>query len=140
MTLPDQEEAVALGRAVVADGRLRQLRERLGITRSAMAEMLYTNAVTYKDWEAMPEVNLRPATANRVGRFYYIANLELELLHESGFSPEDLVPFHVVATQLGVPQELLLQWYRDGKVPAVEAGILGLWVVRSDLPTLRSRR
>lgn len=125
---------------MVADGRLKQLRERLGITRSAMAEMLHTNAVTYKDWEARPQVNLRPATAQRVGRFYYAASLELELLQESGFAPEDLVPFHVVATQLGIPQELLLQWYRDEKVMAVDAGILGLWVHRSDLATLRSRR
>ena len=136
--LPDPDEAVALGRAVVADGRLKQLREDLGITRSAMAELLHTNLVTYAEWERRPEVKLRTATAFRVGKFYYIAETELKLLQDAGFV--DLLPFHVVATQLGVPQELLLQWFRDGKFPAVDAGILGLWVRRLDMLRLRRQQ
>jgi DNA-binding XRE family transcriptional regulator len=138
--LPDHDEAVALGRAVVADGRLRKLRERLGITRSAMAELVHTNMVTYTDWERRPEVNLRPVTAERVGRFFHVAEQEMTLLEEAGFNPDDMVPFHVVATLLGIPQELLLQWYRDGRFVALDAGILGLWVDKKELARLRGHR
>lgn len=136
--LPSSDEAVALGRAVVGDGRLRQLRETLGVTRRAMAELLHTNLMTYATWERRPETNLRRATAERVGKFYHLAHVELELLREAGI--EDVVPFHVVATQLGLPQELLLEWYRNGRFDAVDAGILGLWVHRSDLPHIRTQQ
>jgi transcriptional regulator with XRE-family HTH domain len=136
MLTPD--EAVALGRAVVADGRLKQLREDLGITRSAMAELLHTNLVTYAEWERRPEVRLRAATAQRVGRFFFMAEEELKLLQEAGI--HNMIPFHIVATKLGIPQELLLAWYREERFKAVDAGILGLWVREMDVARLRRRR
>lgn len=139
MLLSDSD-AAALGRAVVADGRLKVLRHRLGITRNAMSELLYTNAMSYTNWERRPTVNLRNATAMRVGRFYHLAVQELDLLQEWGLDTRNLVPFHVVAAQLGTPIEVLFQWYRDGKVEAVDAGILGLWVERSTLAKLQGRR
>ena len=136
----DPDEAVSLGRAVVADGRLVELRQQLGITRSAMSEMLFTNLMTYADWERHPDKNLRPATAARVGRFYAAATEQLSLLSEDGLQVQNLVPFHVVATLLGIPQELLLQWYRDERLEAVDLGILGLWVEKPTLRRLRERR
>lgn len=138
--IPGPEEAAELGRAVVADGRLKILRNRLRITRSAMAGLLHTNMVTYADWERRPEVRLRPATAQRVGRFYHAAIQELDLLAEYGLDTDGLVPFHIMATLLGMPQEVLLQWYREERFTAVDAGILGLWVKLEDLNRLRSRR
>lgn len=138
--IPDTQQAIELGRAVVADGRLKALRERLGITRSAMSELLYTNMVTYADWERRPHVKLRPATAERVGRFYHLAIQELDMLEEMGLDSNQLVPFHVVATLLGMPREVLLSWLREEKFTAVEAGILGLWVEKRELDRLRGRR
>lgn len=136
--LPSPEQAIALGRSVVADGRLKQLREDLGITRRAMAELLHTNLMTYANWERRPDTNLREATASRVGRFFYLAQKELQLLQEAGLV--NMLPFHVVATQLGLPHELLLEWYREGRFEATDAGILGLWVRREDMAKLRRSR
>lgn len=138
--LPDHLDAATLGRAVVADGRLKTLRETLGITRSAMSELLHTNPVRYADWERRPDIKLRPATAERIGRFYYAATQEIMLLEDAGLDVANMVPFHVVATLLGVPQELLLQWYRDGRIEAIDTGILGLWVPRRVLDELRRGR
>jgi hypothetical protein len=137
--LPDPEACIELGRAVVADGRLKALRHRLGVTRSAMAELLYTHLVTYAGWERRPEVNLRRKTAERVGRFYHVASDQLDLLEQEGHSPRDYVSLGQVATLLGVAQEVLFQWYREGRITALDAGILGLWVHRSDLAVLRGR-
>lgn len=138
--LPVPEECIDLGRAVVADGRLKALRNRLGITRSAMSELLYTNTVTYADWERRPNVNLRRNTAERVGRFYFAATGQLKILSEEGHDPKDYVSLAVVSTLLGVAQEVLFQWYREHRIDAVDAGILGLWVHRRELARLRGRR
>jgi transcriptional regulator with XRE-family HTH domain len=138
--LTDPEQAITLGRKVVADGRLRELRVNLGITRSAMAELLHTNLVSYADWERRPQVQLRPATAERVGRFYFTAIEELNLLKEFGLDPGGLMPFHVVAGRLGVPQEVLLDWYREGRFEAIDAGILGLWVAKATFRKLQRQR
>lgn len=112
----------------------------MGITRSAMSELLYTNTVTYADWERRPQVNLRTATAARVGRFFYTATNQLDILEEEGHNPRDYKSLKVVSTLLGVAQEVLFQWYREGKVQALDAGILGLWVPQGELDRLRGRR
>lgn len=129
-------DAARLGREVVADGRLKGLRVRLGLTRNAMAELLHTSALTYTSWETR-EVTLWPTTAIRVGRFFQNAEDELEVLREHEMSIEHLVPFHIVSTLLGVPQEQLLRRYREGEFSAVDIGILGLWVPRAELQKLR---
>ena len=138
--LPDPSEAIDLGRAVVADGRLKQLREYLGITRNAMSALLHTNLITYAYWERNPLVNLHTSTAGRVGRFYHLALQEIDMLKELGLEPRDLVSFRVAATLLGVPQEVLLRWFREERFTAIDTGILGLWLHKEDLAALRRSR
>lgn len=132
-------EDIELGREVVRTGRLQELRGRLGLTRNAMADFLHTSYPTYTSWENRATINLWPATASRVGRFYRVALEELRLMEEAGFPLGELIPFRAAATQLGLPQELFLRMYRDGEVEAVDAGILGLWLDASELDRLRSR-
>lgn len=131
--MPDSELA-ELGRAIVADGRLRRMRQRLGLSRSIMAEMLYVASYTYAQWEDRPD-EVRPwgAMAERVARFYNLAQEELRLLEEVGIDLTGMVPFHLAATKLGLPQDLLLKRYRENKFTATDAGILGLWVSKDDL-------
>ena len=63
-------EHVLLGREVVEDGRLKQLREQLGFSVNIMSEVLYMNAVSYRRWESGTGAALRPSIAERLGRFY----------------------------------------------------------------------
>jgi DNA-binding XRE family transcriptional regulator len=130
---------IDLGREIVRSGQLQELRRRLGLTRNAMAELLDTAALTYTSWEKRPETNLWPSTAERVGRFYRIATEELLLMDQAGLKANDLMPFHLVATYLGLPQETLLGIYRDGMISAIDAGILGLWVERTELERFRTQ-
>jgi transcriptional regulator with XRE-family HTH domain len=136
---PDPLSQGQLGQEVVADGRLLELRLDLGLTRNAMAEMLQTAPLTYTTWEK-GMVKLRGDTAARVGRFYVSAKRALELLREDDLDPVKLIPFHEVATQLGLPQEVLHRRHRDGEVHGIDAGILGLWLRRTDLDGLRTHR
>ncbi len=131
-----RNDDIELGRAVASDGRLATLRGRLGLSRQAVAELLHTSTLVYTSWEKRA-VRLWPQTAERVGRFYRIASEELQLLEDDGITLSKLMPLYLAASTIGVPQELLLQWYREGKFDAVDLGILGLWVHRDDLAELQ---
>lgn len=127
-----------LGRDIVASGRLKQLREELGLTRSAMAELLHTSPITYTSWEKKPEVNLWAETATRLGRFYSNSVAELDYVRSVlKIDMTDLVPLYIASTMMGISQELLLKQYRDEKFNAVDLGILGLWVEKKVLNVLR---
>lgn len=128
-----------LGRDIVADGRLKKLREILGLTRSAMAELLHTSAITYSLWENKEGINLWPQTAEKLGRFYANACGELSYVSdELNVDVSELMPLYLASTALGIPQELLLRRYREGEFEAVDLGILGLWVRRDALDGLRN--
>lgn len=137
MNVSKRETDEDLGRQVVADGRMAKLRTQLGLTRSAMAELLHTSPVTYTSWELNPGVNLWASTADRIGRFYRFASKEIVVLGQHGMSMKDLVPLYLASTSLGVAQEVLLNRYRDGEFEAEDLGILGLWVHKGVVAQLR---
>lgn len=132
-------EDVELGREVVTDGRLVQLRTDLGLSRQAMAELLHTSTIVYASWETRA-VRLWPSTAERVGRFFRLAVEELQLLEDDGVPLSGLMPLYLAASIVGVPQELFLSWYRDGHFEAVDLGILGLWIYQDDLNLIRNKK
>lgn len=123
-----EEADEALGRQVVWDGLLQVLRERLGLSRMIMAEMLYATIPSYANWEINPLVELRAETAKRIGRFYRAASQQLDDLKADGVALEEYLPFHIAATRLHTGSEVLLQRYRRGEIEAMDLGILGLWV------------
>lgn len=129
------EDDVDLGREVVAEGKLRPLRESLGLTRSAMAELMYTTYPTYAAWESKPSTALWPISAERIGRFYRTAT---ETIRIWDGNLGDLVPMHVVCTLLATPQETVMSWYRDGQLDLVDLGILGLWIRKRVLRQLQA--
>jgi transcriptional regulator with XRE-family HTH domain len=128
---PNRSDLVELGREAIRKGRLQRLREKLGLSANAMAELLHTSAITYISWEINPHTRVWPSTAQRVGAFYQAAMNELTLMGRS-FN-NNLIPFHVVATYCGLPHEVLLHWYRQGRFEAVDLGVLGLWVNRREI-------
>lgn len=124
---------VQLGRDVVNDGRLQALRETLGLTRNAIADLLYTTPTTYASWESDKPVRMWPQTAERVGRFFTHASAQLVSLREHDIKIDELMPLFQAASKIGVPQELLLKRYREGLFHAEDLGMLGLWVYRDEI-------
>jgi len=132
--LPSSEESqIQHGRTVVTNSDLHALRTRLGLTRGAMADMLQTDVVTYTGWEARPDTVLWRATAARIGRFHVAAVRALKNFEEVDISLDRLHPLHVAASITGVPQEVLLQWYREDRLPGEDLGVLGVWLYRDSL-------
>jgi transcriptional regulator with XRE-family HTH domain len=126
---PDIE---AYGRRRWENGDLLAMRQKLGLTRNAMAEFLGTSQATYKTWEE-GTVKMQASTFQRIGRFLLHADRQLEWLAGYDVEIADLVPLHAVAGQLGVPNEVLMQRYRDQLFTADDLGILGLWVDKQDV-------
>ena len=110
---------------------LKQLRERLGLTIHAMAELLYTSQQTYRNWEAGSKP--RREAAIRIRRFITSATDQLDDLQDHGVSLNGLMPLALASSNLGVPHETLFHSYRDGGFFAHDLGILGIWVIQDQL-------
>lgn len=132
--MPTIQTHEATGRDIVLYGRLQDLRDRLGLTMSAMATLLSMSPITYKACEDPQYAGrLNRSTAERLGRYYWLIHRQLDLLAEDSISLDDLLPMSVVARTSGLPQEVLMRWHRDGVIATEDLGVLGLWVYRDDL-------
>lgn len=133
MRTPQMHEMA--GREAVMYGQLATLRQKLGLTRSGMAEILMMSPVTYNRCEDEPRSAGRMwrSTAERLGRFTWLAEQTLDRLAADGVDMAQLTHLPTVATTYGLPQEVLLRWYRSGAIHAEDLGILGLWIHKQDL-------
>jgi transcriptional regulator with XRE-family HTH domain len=129
MTKPTSAER---GQQLVREGQLRELREKLGLTHTAMAAFLYISPATYRAWELGGDRNIWAAKAERLDRFYNSAMRQLTTLERKGRKMEDLMPLQAAASMMGLPQEVLAERYRNKEMKCVDLGILGLWVHRKD--------
>lgn len=123
-----------LGREVIKSGRIKELRERLGWSRNAMAEALLISPITYSAWENSPDTRIWGSSAERVGAFYEAANGILETVNVT-----DMIPFYYLASELGIPQEELMRRYRDGEFAVEDLGTLGLWINQDDFDRISGR-
>lgn len=133
----EDDQYGALGRAVVADGRLHQLQVRLQFSNQAMSQLLYVAPGTYKQWLVNPKTNLRPPVAVKVGRLYAKVVDFLSVLREEGIVIDDLVPYHRVAMMLGWPTEVLLSRFRADQIDGLDLELLGMWMPRAELTRLQ---
>lgn len=135
---PASIAAAEWGMRLVQEGRLKELRETLGLSRTAMAALLYVSPITYRRWEAKPDElsdedggrRMWHKTAERVGRFYAQAAQQLDELREDGINIDELEPLLAAASRRGVGQEVLYHQYRNGQLEAYDLGVLGIWVDR----------
>lgn len=130
-----------LGRTVVTEQKLTQLRRRLGVSLSYMSELMDLSVSTYRNWELNPELGvlIRAQLAIKAGRFYQRAVETLEGLQLDGdLTIEDLIPFYAYAEVTGQPVEFVLEQCRRGLISLTiyDLGILGPWIQRDQLPHL----
>ena len=129
-----------LGRAIVLDGRLKQLQTRLQFSANSMAEMLHVSPTTYRGWTSTTPSKPWPELARRIGEFYRDALDMLGLLRAEGTNIDDYMPLTRVAMEVGWPHEVLMRHVRAGTLIADDFEVLGLWVPRTEVNRLRGER
>lgn len=142
MIMASKNPDIQAGLRLATSGELRRLREKLGLSRAAMAEFMYLSPVTYARLESLesskgPVPRIWANSADRVSRFTASAERQLEILAEADISIKDLLPLHTAATLLGLPQEVVLAAVRRGEIQGRDLGVLGFWLPRDGLKDIR---
>lgn len=130
-TFADLTSKAERGIDIARNGSLQYLRNRLGFSRAAMAELLHCSALTYTRWEQGPVRTIRPPLAIRITNLHEQAWLVLDQLAGEGVVLADYVPLYLLASRRGLPQEVLLARVREGEVECLDLGILGMWVSKT---------
>jgi hypothetical protein len=106
-----------------------------------MAQLLSMSPVTYIKCEEPKHAGQMWAnTAEKLGRFYWLAELTLLDLEHVDIHLDQLMSMPMVASMSGIPPEVLMKWHRDGVIATEDLGILGLWVYRTDLEHIGEAR
>lgn len=125
------QELERMGYAVVQLRWLEGLRERMDLSRNALAELMGTSPVTLKRWEE-GEVRVWAKSAVAIGKFHLEALKQLERMQELGYAGTDLVLLDRVSGMLG------------GSIPAganldlVSLGALGVYARRVQVDSVRA--
>lgn len=122
-------EAASRGHRYAREGRLREIRERIGLSLGAMAEVYGVTTRTYRGWERREKGIPWRAHAERVADVVERASRIIDDLDADGVAITDLVPLHVAASRAGMAGEVALERYRrDPDRFGLDLGILGTWV------------
>lgn len=127
-----ERELERIGYAVVQLRWLEGLRERMGLSRNALAELMGTSPVTLKRWEE-GEVRVWAKSAVAIGKFHLEALKQLERMQELGYAGTDLVLLDRVSGMLGgsIQEGVHLE--------EVDLGVLGVYAKRSQVDSIRAK-
>jgi transcriptional regulator with XRE-family HTH domain len=134
MTTPDHDDLVKLGFNAVLGGRLSELRDQTGLSRTGMARLIGVDSEALRDYELLRRtMNLE--TARRVGEWFGAAKRATVYDGE----PVDfttLIPGAGAAMHFQVPLHELRQHCRDNDIDFWDLDALGLFVYRDQVPAL----
>lgn len=125
---------VSLGMSVAFDGRLKDLRERLGMSRTTMAGLMGVSAESLRKWESGRQ-GMKVDTALRIAKWWQQVQVMLTGLGTQ-VQLSELVPIVSVVAHLGVSQQKVMQWCHDGELAYEDLGPLGYCIYRSEIPAL----
>ena len=126
------KEKEKIGRNIIKEGKLEELRKVLGVSRNFMSELLYISATTYRNWVEQPGrgEKMWNKTAARVATFFTEVHAELAALAEDGVELHELMPLYECAQRSASTQEYILSQYRSGTFKGMDLGVLGIWIFR----------
>lgn len=133
--IPGRVELMRLGQGAIISGELATLRQRVGITRNAMAKLIPVTPECLRRWESGAQAISSPS-AVRVGEWLWGAKAVIDDLKKHNMNIIDYVPVSIAAQYLGVSMETLGQNCEAEKLRCEDLGVLGLWVLRKDVPSL----
>jgi DNA-binding XRE family transcriptional regulator len=135
MAQPTRDDLLKLGFNVTLEGDLARLRQKVGLTRNAMARLIGVDAEGLREWEALRRA-MTLETALRIGEWFWWAEEALSELSDSGVNVRALVPASVAAQHLGVTTEDLENGAHMGNRRHEVLGVLGTFLYRADFPKM----
>jgi len=135
MANPTRAELIKLGISSVLGGGLRELREKVGLSRNAQAHLMEVTPDALKRWEDAVQ-GMNSQSAARVGEWVWAARRVIEEVEQEGLKFEDLVPLSTASQYLAMSAEEVLERCRTGALQCEDLGVLGRFVYRSYIPRL----
>lgn len=116
-------------------GELMALRLRLGLSKQGLADILGVSVTTLYRWEGPGMLDrLNDRNAERVDEF---VNVAMDVLHEMPDFSERYITLAQAAQRLGLTSEYLLDLCRKHWVPGEDFGMLGMFVRKEHLPSVK---
>lgn len=137
MENPTRAELIRLGNTATLTGELKQLRERVHLSRNAQARLIEVTPDALKRWEEAVQ-GMNSESACRVGEWVWAARRVLADLEAEGTDLEELVPLSTASQHLAMSAEDVLEKCRTGALRCVDLGVLGVFIQRRYIPSLES--
>ena len=126
------------GRKAITTGRIRNLKDQFNLSWPVIANLIGVDPASLKMWV---EGTREPShtSAKKLGVWMLQANYaEKQIaLRADSVTPDDLVPLSVAAQYLGMSYATVLQKCQDRELTCVDLGALGVYIMKTDLPSLK---
>lgn len=126
------DELARIGFNVATQGDLVCLRDRLGLSRTALAALIGTSPDSLRKWETGKQ-GMKRTSAIEIGRWWQSAQAELKLYEQSGRQIEELLPVANVVWKLGVSLATIIRWCKSGELDYEDFGVLGLFIYKYEV-------
>lgn len=131
--MDDSDELlVRIGFSVATQGALVKLRDRLGLSRTALAALIGTSPDSLRKWETGKQ-GMKRTSAMQVGSWWTAAQKELDKYELSGHDIYELTPVSNVVWQLGVSLATIMRWCTEGELDHEDLGVLGLFIYKYEV-------
>jgi hypothetical protein len=134
---PTRAELIRLGMSSTLDGRLRAIREKVGLSRNAQARLMEVTPDALRRWEEA-EQGMNSDSALRVGEWVWAAERVLADLADSGVDVGELVPLSTASQYLAMGADEVLRRCQSGDLQCEDLGVLGVYVHRANIPSLET--
>lgn len=132
--MPSGDEATT-GREAIAGGHVRSLREQFNLSWPVMANLIGVDAASLKMWvDGTREPS--HASAKKLGAWYLsVQDTYGQICMD--YEANDMVSLSQAAQYLGMSYATVLQKCQARELTCVDLGALGVFILRSDLPSLK---
>lgn len=128
----DDQELAEQGKEILALGKLRELRDKLGLSTTVQAYMIGVQPIQLRFWEKGASAPSR-RSAIKINNWYEGA---MDKLGEVDVAFEDLVHLSVASQYLGISYAAVMDWCARDLLQCLDLGELGLYVPRHQVVTL----
>jgi hypothetical protein len=128
-------DEAAEGRAALANGRVRSLKDQFNLSWPVMANLIGVDAASLKMWV---DGTREPShtSAKKLGAWYLsVQDTYKQICMDYG--ADDMVSLSVAAQYLGMSYATVLEKCQARELTCVDLGALGVYILKSDLPSLK---